>query len=90
VIHPHLDSRMPSMHGEYDSAYGRIVSEWKAEPGQPFHLEVTIPANTTAKVVLPATESQTVTLDGKAIQAHLDAGTQVVEVGSGKYSFEVK
>jgi len=90
VIHPHLDARMPSVRGEYDSVYGKIVSEWKAEPGRPFHLEVTIPPNTTAKVVLPATETQTVILDGKATQTHLDGGTQVVEVGSGKYTFEVK
>ena len=90
VIHPHLDSRMPSMRGEYDSAYGKIVSGWKNEPGQAFQLKVTIPANTSAKVVLPAAEGQTVTLDGNAVQTRFEDGLQVVELGSGSYSFVVK
>ena len=90
VIHPHLDPRIPSLHGEYDSAYGKIVSDWKAEPGRPFQLNVTIPANTSAKVVLPATEGETVTLDSKTAQTHLEGGLQVVDVGSGSHRFEVK
>jgi alpha-L-rhamnosidase len=90
VIHPHLDPRIPSLHGEYDSAYGKIVSDWKAEAGQPFQLSVTIPANTSAKVVLPAAEGKTVTLDSKTAQTHLEGGLQVVDVGSGSYRFEVK
>jgi alpha-L-rhamnosidase len=90
VIHPHLDAKMPSMHGEYDSVYGKIVSDWKNEPGQPFHLEVTIPANTTAKVVLSTAEGQTVSLDGNAVRTRFEDGWQVVELGSGSYSFVVK
>jgi alpha-L-rhamnosidase len=90
VIHPHPDAKMPSMHGEYDSVYGKIISDWKNEPGQLFQLTVTIPANTTASVVLPASEGQTVTLDGSAAHTHLDGGTQVVEVGSGTHNFTVK
>jgi alpha-L-rhamnosidase len=90
VIHPHLDARMPSVRGEYDSVYGKIVSEWKNEPGGAFQLKVTIPANTSAKVVLPAAEGQTVTLDGRAAQTRVEDGAQVVDVGSGEYRFEVK
>ena len=90
VIHPRLDARMTSVHGEYDSSYGKIISDWKNEPGHPFQLKVTIPANTSAKVVLPAGEGQTVTLDGQGAQTHLEGGLQVVDVGSGSYSFEVK
>jgi len=90
VIHPHLDPRIPSLHGEYDSAYGKIVSDWKAEAGQPFQLSVTIPANTSAKVVLPAAEGQTVTLFSKTSETHREGGLQVVDVGSGSYRFEVK
>jgi len=90
VIHPHLDPRIPSLHGEYDSAYGKIVSDWKAEAGQPFQLNVTIPANTSAKVVLPAAEGQTVTLNSKTAETHREGGLQVVDVGSGSYRFEVK
>jgi len=87
VIHPHLDSRMPSVRGEYDSVYGKIVSEWKNEAGS-FQLKVTIPANTAAKVVLPA--GQVSSLDGAKVESKVDGGVQVVEVGSGEYGFVVK
>jgi alpha-L-rhamnosidase len=90
VIHPHLDARMPAVRGEYDSVYGKIVSDWKVEPGQSFQLKVTIPANTSAKVVLPAAEGQTVTLDGQAAQTRAEGGLQVMDVGSGSYTFSVK
>jgi alpha-L-rhamnosidase len=43
VIHPRLDSRMPSARAEYDSAYGKIVSDWKGTPTGPFHCGVVIP-----------------------------------------------
>src|SRR5205823_6002440 len=39
----------------YDSIHGRIASSWKREADR-FTLEVTIPANTTATVYLPARE----------------------------------
>jgi alpha-L-rhamnosidase len=89
VIHPHVDPAMPAVRGEYDSVYGKIVSEWKNEPGQPFQLKVTIPANTSAKVVLPAAEGRTVMLDGRAVQTRVEGGLQAVEVGSGSYTLEV-
>lgn len=50
VIHPHPDARMPHAHGEYDSVYGKIVTDWTASP---FSLNITIPANTNATVYLP-------------------------------------
>jgi alpha-L-rhamnosidase len=90
VIHPHVDARMPAVRGEYDSVYGKIVSEWKNEPRGAFQLKVTIPANTTAKVVLPAAESRSVTLDGHAAETRLEDGLQVVDLGSGSYSLAVK
>lgn len=52
VIHPRPDSRMTSARGEYDSVYGKIVTEWNGTPAGPFTLKVTIPANTSAKVIL--------------------------------------
>jgi alpha-L-rhamnosidase len=54
IIHPHPDSRMTRARGEYDSAYGRIISNWEGTPTGPFSLEVTIPPNTHANVFLPA------------------------------------
>ena len=89
VIHPHLDSRMPSARAEYESVYGRIVSDWKGTPGGPFSLRVTIPANTTATVFLPAIAGAQVTEGGKPVETRSEDGASVVHVGSGTYRFEV-
>jgi alpha-L-rhamnosidase len=90
IVHPHLDARMPSARAEYDSVYGKIVSDWKGTPAGPFSLRVVIPANTTAKIFLPLISGAQVTEGGKAIQAQSEGGASVVRLGSGTYNFEVK
>jgi alpha-L-rhamnosidase len=90
VVHPHLDSRMPSARAEYDSVYGKIVSDWKGSPTGPFSLRVVIPANSSAKVFLPAKAAAHVTEDGKPVTTQSEGGENVVHVGSGTYNFEVK
>jgi alpha-L-rhamnosidase len=55
TIHPHFDSSLPQLHTEYDSAYGTIVSDWKQSEHR---FTVTIPANTTATVVLPSNRTE--------------------------------
>ena len=52
--------------GSYESMYGTIASSWKKN-GTTFELEVTIPANTTAEIWIPATEKSTLTEGGKAL-----------------------
>ncbi len=90
VIHPVLDPRMTHARGEYDSVYGRIVSDWDAKPGQSFSLNVTIPANTRAKVYLPAIPNTKVIQDNHSVEAHPEAGSLFVELGSGTYHLEVR
>jgi alpha-L-rhamnosidase len=90
VIRPHLDARMTSARAEYDSIYGKIVSDWKGTPAGPFSLKVTIPANTSARIYLPAIAGAQVTEDGNPLHAETLDGSYVVKVGSGSYSFEVK
>jgi alpha-L-rhamnosidase len=90
VVHPHLDSRMSSARAEYESVYGKIVSDWKNTPTGPFTMRVTIPANTSAKVFLPAIPGARVSEGGNAVETQSENGAQVVRVGSGSYSFEVK
>ncbi len=57
VIQPHFDPALPSLHVEYDSAYGTIVSDWKESDHR---FTITIPANTTASVVLPTKAIETI------------------------------
>ena len=90
VLHPHLDSQMPAARAEYESIYGKIVSDWKATPSGPFSLRVTIPANTTATIYLPQVGSGHVTESGKPVKARAEANPSLVHVGSGTYSFEVQ
>jgi len=79
--------------GAYDSIHGRIVSEWRLEDGR-FDLTVTIPANTTAVVYVPAESAASVTEgDGPADRAkgvrfqRQEGGSAVFEIGSGTYRF---
>jgi alpha-L-rhamnosidase len=78
----------------YDSVRGRIATSWSQETHR-FQLEVTIPANTTALVRIPAQTVAGVTegglpLDqspGVAIRDRAE-GRLAVEIGSGTYRFE--
>ena len=77
----------------YDSIHGRISSEWHRSVGQ-FDLRVTIPANTTATVCLPAKDVQSITESGKSLNkttglesVKMEADRAVLEIGSGDYHF---
>jgi alpha-L-rhamnosidase len=80
--------------GHYDSTYGRIQSAWKVEGGK-LTYAVTVPANTTATLHLPAGSQDAVTEGGQpAAQAEgvelvgYEAGKAVLELESGRYEFE--
>jgi len=90
VIRPRLDARVNQARGEYDSVYGKIVTDWTGTPAGPFTLKVNIPANTTAKVYLPAIANATATQDGQPVNAEQESGNYVVRVGAGSYEFQVK
>jgi alpha-L-rhamnosidase len=76
------------------SPYGLIASEWHKLDGV-FRWKVSVPANTTATVYVPATSAETLTESGKpVVQARgvklvkMENGRAVLAVGSGHYSFE--
>ncbi len=88
LIRPHPDPRLTHARGVYNSVYGKIVSEWNAPPSGPFTLKVTIPANTTARVILPAPPNSRITKDGKSLE--VAEATEGLQIGSGTYTFEVR
>jgi len=90
VIHPHMDARITHARGEYDSAYGRIVSDWTGTPDGRFALEVSIPPNTRARVLLPASPHRRVMQDGKPVKTVKESGSQMMQLGSGSYHLELK
>jgi len=74
----------------YTKIYGKIISDWKGTDAGPFSLSVTVPANTSAKVFLPAIAGAQLTEDGNPVDAQPERGSYVVTVGSGSYKFDVK
>jgi alpha-L-rhamnosidase len=93
TIKPAMISNLNWVKAHHDSVYGRVISNWKRE-GDKLAMEVTIPANTTATVYVPAKDAAGVTEGGKpAAQAkgvkflRLEDGAAVYEIGSGRYSF---
>ena len=90
VIHPHLDARMPSAQGEYESIYGKISSAWNAPANGPYTLRVTIPPNAHATVFLPLVSGKRVAESGNPVEGRAQGTSYVIRVGSGTYNFEVK
>lgn len=75
--------------GSYDSLYGKIVSSWRLEDGN-LTLDVSVPVNTTATVILPIADVNRLTVsDGQAFRARPD-GRIAATVGSGSYRFVMK
>ena len=81
--------------GTYQSIYGLIKSDWKKE-GNRFHLQVSIPVNTTAEIWLLATENALITEGAKNISSSNESkllryehGYAIIAVGSGEYEFVV-
>jgi alpha-L-rhamnosidase len=90
VIHPHLDASMPHASGEYDSVYGKISTDWTNDSGKSMSLKVTIPANTSATIYLPAIPNTQILESGKPFDTREENGANIVDIGSGSYVFEVR
>lgn len=71
------------------SPYGKISSEWKIT-GRKFEAAISIPANSTAMVYLPAKKGAQVMMNGKKVIVQYKEGKAVLKTGSGDYTFEVK
>ena len=96
IIRPQPGGGLTHVKAEYASIRGTISSAWNLEHGQ-FNLQVTIPANTSARVYLTAGSQDAITESSNALgQAEnvkfvrLENGVAMLEIGSGSYSFVVK
>ena len=96
IIRPQPGGGLTHVKAEYASIRGKISSAWNLEHGQ-FNLQVTIPANTSARVYLTAGSQDAITESSNALgQAEnvkfvrLENGVAMLEIGSGSYSFVVK
>lgn len=96
IMKPSVSGDLTSVEASFNSMYGTIKSAWKTESGE-FLWNITIPANTTATVYIPATEKSVVKEGNK--KAAKSKGVKFVkwennravfEVQSGSYSFSSK
>ncbi len=94
VIAPQPCGDVDWVNASYDSVRGKIVSDWKRENGK-FILHVTVPANTTATVFIPAKSADEIWENGKPIPRSgtvkllgEENGRAVCEIGSGSYWLE--
>jgi hypothetical protein len=95
IIRPQPVGDLKWARASYDSVRGRISSHWEREGGA-FNLKVSIPANTTATVFVPAQPGAVVHESGKpaAESAEVKFVRQekdraVFKVGAGDYRFSL-
>ena len=62
-IAPQPNAPLNSASATYDTPYGKVSSSWKIENGM-FNLEITVPTNTTAIVIIPANTESELMLNG--------------------------
>ena len=93
VIAPHPVGDVTWAKASYNSIRGKIVSEWRQNDGK-FSLKISLPANTTATVSVPALSADTVTEGGRPVTSRrhlnflrMENGCAVYAVGAGKYEF---
>lgn len=98
IITPQLDDRLDYADVTYDSIHGPIESHWK-RAGQFLKLKVTIPANTTATVIIPAADVSSVYESGrrasraegvKFVRMDPEKEVAIFNVASGAYDFETR
>jgi hypothetical protein len=69
--------------------YGTISSAWN-KTSTHFVLDLTIPVNTDAEIILPVTAGMHIFQNGILKNPVIVSGNAIVQVGSGIYKFEVK
>jgi hypothetical protein len=79
-----------------ETYYGTLESKWKVEPER-ILFDITIPANTTSTVFIPAINADDVTEEDKALNQvpgikvmPVEEGYVVIEAGSGSWHFAAK
>ncbi len=95
LIAPQPDPQLTSATVSYRSIRGLIATDWQKKDGR-LLFNVTIPANTTAQVALPARTAADVTEDGHPLDRapsvqflRQDGPNVILSVGSGHYAFAI-
>jgi alpha-L-rhamnosidase len=93
IMRPEIVGDLSFVNASFNSVYGKIESRWKTADGN-FNWDITIPANTTATIYVPAPTKDAV-FEGSLKATDADGVTfvktennrAVFEIQSGSYSF---
>jgi alpha-L-rhamnosidase len=88
AIRPRWAAPLDSVRAVYRSVRGDIGSAWRRRPDGSILVDVTIPANTTGRVYLPADRSPAAGAPGARFEGMRD-GRAVFAVEAGTYRFVV-
>jgi len=95
IIQPHPTKKLTYSRASFESPYGKIASGWERKDGKMI-VKVSIPANTTATIILPAVSADKVTEGGKTLSQNLYLkdvkiadNKLIMQAGSGEYIFEI-
>ena len=89
IIRPEIVGDLTWEKSSYQSQYGMISSNWK-KGNDLLEMNVEIPANTDATIILPIRKKTPVTENGKKITVlKNDKGEYFCKVGSGSYNFRM-
>jgi alpha-L-rhamnosidase len=95
ILRPRPGGGLTYARASYESAHGRIVSDWKLAQGQ-LTWKVRLPANTSALVYVPTRSAEAVQEGGRPANSaegvrfvRQEEGSAIFEVGSGEYVFTV-
>ncbi len=96
IIRPQVPAGLDWVRCHHDSVRGRIVSNWKRD-GAKLSMDITIPANTTATIHVPAKDAASVTESAKPTAEadgvkflRMENNAAIYAVGSGNYQFEAQ
>ncbi len=95
LIAPKPDGQVKSAAVAYRGIRGLIATDWQQRDGK-FVFNVTVPANSTAQVALPAKAAADITESGHPLAQspgvqvlRLDGPNVILAIGSGRYAFEM-
>jgi alpha-L-rhamnosidase len=89
VIAPQFGGGLTHVHAEYDSVYGTIKTEWTKSMDGAVALNISIPANTTATVYMPATPGYKLMQDQGVSEFPTSQGRFRSEITSGTHTFQL-
>lgn len=97
LISPQLTELIDTQRTEFDSPNGKVVVAWNHQKGGNLHVEIDIPVNTKADIMLPVSAQEAVWESDKPVTENEDIsllsrqpGKLGLQVASGRYLFDIR